>query len=110
MSSNDIGALILTSILGAALVILAVALLFGRGSFLIAGYNTMSKEEKDKYDSKALCKFVGKILLPIGVSMPLAAVGSIYQVGWIITAYPIAVAVLCIFAVVYCNTGNHFRK
>lgn len=38
---------------------LSVVLLLGRGSFLIAGYNTASKEEKEKYNSKRLCRIVG---------------------------------------------------
>ncbi|MEK6266410.1 MAG: DUF3784 domain-containing protein [Clostridium sp.] len=33
-------------------------LLCGKGSFLIAGYNTMPKEEKDKYNSVKLSKFL----------------------------------------------------
>ena len=31
---------------------LSILLLFGRGSWLIAGYNTAPKEEKEKYDTK----------------------------------------------------------
>lgn len=31
----------------------------GRGKWLIAGYNIMSKEEQEKYDEKKLCKAVG---------------------------------------------------
>lgn len=33
--------------------ILTVVLLMGKGSFLIAGYNTSSKEEKQEYDEKS---------------------------------------------------------
>lgn len=39
--------------------ILTVVLLMGKGSFLIAGYNTSSKEEKQEYDEKKLCRVVG---------------------------------------------------
>lgn len=38
---------------------LSILLLTGRGSFLIAGYNTASKEEKAKYQEKRLCRVVG---------------------------------------------------
>ena len=31
----------------------------GKGSWLIAGYNTSSKEEKEKYDAKKMCRVVG---------------------------------------------------
>ncbi len=39
--------------------ILAIVLFLGKGSWLIAGYNTASKEEKSKYDEKLLCRTVG---------------------------------------------------
>lgn len=39
--------------------ILAVILLAGKGGFLIAGYNTASKEKKACYDEKKLCRVVG---------------------------------------------------
>lgn len=42
---------------------LSIILLTGHGSFLIAGYNTASPEEKAKYDAKKLCRAVGVTLL-----------------------------------------------
>lgn len=39
--------------------LISVLLLLGRGSWLIAGYNTASKEEKDKYNQKKLCRVIG---------------------------------------------------
>lgn len=38
---------------------ISLALLLGRGSWLIAGYNTASPEEKQKYDQKRLCRVTG---------------------------------------------------
>ena len=35
-------------------VIMGIIFLFGKGSFLIAGYNTADKKEKEKYDEKKL--------------------------------------------------------
>ena len=35
-------------------ILLGIASLVGKGSFLIAGYNTASKKEKEKYDEKKL--------------------------------------------------------
>lgn len=37
----------------------SIYLLTGHGSWLIAGYNTTSKEEKGKYDGKKLCRVTG---------------------------------------------------
>ena len=39
--------------------VLSLLLLSGKGSWLIAGYNTASPEEKKGYDEKRLCRVVG---------------------------------------------------
>ena len=36
--------------------VLSIILLSGHGSWFISGYNTASKEEKEKYDEKKLCR------------------------------------------------------
>ena len=36
---------------------------------MIAGFNTMSEEEKEKYDTVALCKFMGKTMFALSFSM-----------------------------------------
>ena len=41
----------------AGFIILGVILSMGKCSFLIAGYNMMSKEQKKQYDERALCRF-----------------------------------------------------
>jgi cell division protein FtsW (lipid II flippase) len=41
------------------LAVLSIVLLMEKGSFMIAGYNTASKQEKEKYDVKKLCRVLG---------------------------------------------------
>ncbi len=50
-------------------VLITISLLSGKGAWLIAGYNTMSKEEKDRYDKEKLSKLVGVLLLFIDVEL-----------------------------------------
>lgn len=111
--------MIITGVFGLLFSVLGFYMMFtGRGSFLIAGYNTMSKEEKEKFDSKALSKFIGKcIIMPTGLLTILFAIGLTYGVRHNITllwttiiAYCVIVTGLCIFAVIYLNTGNRFRR
>lgn len=102
--------LIITGILGLLLIIMAIVLLTGRGSSLIAGYNTMSKSEKENYDSRALCKFMGKILLPIGMLTPFLTLGSRLNITWFPFAYSALVLGIVVFAAIYANTGNRFKK
>ena len=94
--------------LSALIIAMSIYLLTGRGGFLIAGYNTAPKSEKDKLDEKRLCKFMGKILLPIGVLTLLLGIESI--ASWFFWVYMAAIFGLVIFAAVYANTGNRFRK
>ena len=110
MTSNDIAGLFMTSSFGLMVVVIAVCLLFGKGSSLIAGYNTLPEAEKRKYDARSLCRFVGKILLPIGILAPLVAIGGIYHIGWMVWAYLAMVVALVAFALIYCNTQNRFKK
>lgn len=93
--------LMITAAIGLVIVVIAVALLCGRGSFLIAGYNTLSKETKAAYDTKSLCRFVGKLLFPIGALLPQVAIGDIYRIGWLSAAYGIGVFALIVFALIY---------
>ena len=46
-------------VVGIILAIFSIILLTGHGANLIAGYNTASKEEKDKYNAKKLSRVVG---------------------------------------------------
>ena len=39
--------------------VLSITLLSGHGSWVISGYNTATKEEKEKYDKKKLCRTMG---------------------------------------------------
>ena len=54
-------------VLFAVLAVYSVILISGHGGFLIAGYNTASKEEKAKYDEKKLCRVKGIGVLVIAV-------------------------------------------
>lgn len=46
-------------VVGIVLAIFSIILLTGHGANLIAGYNTASKEEKDKYNAKKLSRVAG---------------------------------------------------
>ncbi|PJK16176.1 hypothetical protein CQS04_09690 [Chryseomicrobium excrementi] len=90
--------------------IMAYFLSQGKGAFLIAGYNTMPKEEKAKYDERALCKFMSKILYGISFSLVLLSLSEWLEMPllmWIGIALMIG---LIVFTLVYSNTGNRFRN
>lgn len=91
-------------------VFLGIMLSLGKFSFLIAGFNTLTKEEKEKYDVKSLCKFMGKIMFLIAFSVALPLIGEKYNIEGMIYLTPICIVGLVIFAVFYANTGNRFEN
>ena len=111
METSDIIGLAVTVIAGLGLIGLSVPLLMGKCAGLIAGYNTMTKEERESWDGPALARFVGKILLAIGlVTLPYGVGVFYFSLKWLTWAYLAFTVGLSVFAVVYCNTGNRFRK
>jgi len=46
-------------LVSALFIAIAITLISGHGSWLIAGYNTASKAEKEKYNERKLCRVMG---------------------------------------------------
>ncbi|MBP2032601.1 hypothetical protein J2Z42_001275 [Clostridium algifaecis] len=91
-------------------IILGVVFSLGKGSFLIAGYNTSSKEEKAKYDEKALCKFMGKSMFVFAFSIFLFGLSDLIKQPIIFVIGLILLLATVIFILIYVNTKNRFMK
>ncbi|AOV06717.1 DUF3784 domain-containing protein [Sporosarcina ureilytica] len=99
------------TLLGVVLFIgLGIVFANGKGSFLIAGYNTLPPEEKEKYDTVALCKFMGKMMFSLSFCMVLWAVSEAYDVNWLFYIGLALFIAIVVFMLIYVNTGNRFRK
>ena len=59
--------------LASALFIMSIFLFLGKGSWLIAGYNTASIQEKEKYNEKKLCKAAGVVTLIVSLLLYIMA-------------------------------------
>ncbi|MEK4197971.1 DUF3784 domain-containing protein [Cytobacillus sp. FSL K6-0265] len=90
--------------------VLGVFLFYGKGTFLIAGFNTLPKKEKAKYDQQALSKFYGKTLLALSVSMILWLVSDILQNNLLLIIGLILFTGIIIFSLVYSRFGDRFKK
>lgn len=93
--------------------ILAIVIGTGKANFLIAGYNTASKKEKEMIDEKALAKFMGKFLFFLGLIqlvMPMASILELNNFGAILTCTNIIFFIVTIGGVIYMNTGKRFQK
>lgn len=82
----------------------------GKGAFLIAGYNTASKEEKAKYEEKALCRFMGKLMFALAGCQGLMALGLLAAGMWLFWVGLAAFLAVTLGGVIYANTGNRFLK
>ena len=108
---------ILTGLFGLILALLGIFMtVTGRGSFLIAGYNTMPKHKKMLYNPVALSKFIGKYVIIVGVLTVFFAVGLYVCVVndistlWVGVSYTAIVVGLAIPLVIYTNTSSRFRN
>lgn len=110
ITQNEILACFIFGIIMLLLIVLSIILMMGKGACLIAGYNTLDKKEKAKYDRTALCKFTGKYLLSIGLLMPAIPVGVVLKKNWLIAVYAAYMLISTISVIVYCNTRNRFKK
>ena len=107
MHSNDF---IITGVVCALLLVIALVLFSGRGAMLIAGYNTMSKEKRAKWDEKALARFVGWLLIAVIPCILLTEVGAHYGLNWLVGGGVVACVALLVGGAVYVNTGNRFKR
>ena len=82
----------------------------GKGGWLIAGYNRLSKEEKEKFDEPALCKFMGKIMFTIAFVLLLQVISNLLGYKWFPGIFGFVVFVMAIYALIQVNTRKRFRK
>lgn len=61
------GAVLFVFVLASLFLVLSIFLFCGKGSWLISGFNTMSSEEKAKYDRKKLCRGTGGVTFVVSI-------------------------------------------
>lgn len=83
----------------------------GRGAGLIAGYNTMSAREKEKYDKKKLCKAMAKLMFALAACWAVLAAGLISQVKWLHwVGVALFLATVIIGVILMNKNDERFRK
>ena len=94
----------------ALFIILGIILSLGKWSFLIAGFNTMTQEEKKKYDVISLCKFMGKFMFIIAFCITLFVLSDVFMMKVLFNIGLALSIISIIFVVIYANTGNRFEN
>ena len=102
--------LVISLLFTAFFVLLGILFRKGKGLSLVAGYNTMSKAERERVDREKLARYMGNLMFILAACFlittagPMLHIMALYWVG-------IAAFLLVIFiAAVYLNTGNRIMK
>lgn len=82
----------------------------GRGSSLIAGYNTMSEEEKAEIDRVRLTKFMGKIMFALVGSMVFWLVSSWVEIELIFYVGLMIFMSIVLYALITMNNKERFKR
>ncbi|RJE48912.1 MULTISPECIES: DUF3784 domain-containing protein [unclassified Dehalobacter] len=101
--------MIVAYILAGLMFVLSIILLSGRGSWLIAGYNTMSKEQQSKYDRKKLTRATGIMLMITSIAIMALAFSLINAIVYIIIVF-VSVVMLVIYTNKYCLKPSSDNK
>lgn len=94
----------------AVFAILGIVFLNGKGSFLIAGYNTASKAQKEKIDKKKLCNYTGKLMFVLAGCFLIIAASEVFGKMWLLWTGLVLFFIALIGGVVFMNTGNRLKK
>lgn len=70
----------------------------------------MSEKDKAKLNAVEMCKFMGKIMYGVSFSILLLALSELLELQILMIIGIILCIGLPIFAVIYANTGNRFKK
>lgn len=91
---------------------LAIAIGSGKANFLIAGYNTASKEEKEKIDEKKISRFMGKFLFVLGMIQLILPITEIFKIEFKGITFSVSTIfiIVTLVGIIYMNTGNRFKK
>ena len=91
-------------IIGILFLIISLILISGHGANLIAGYNTASWEEKDRYDAKKLCRVVGIGMTIITLMIFIMAIWETALPAYFSTVFLVITVVDCITIIVLSKT------
>jgi len=82
----------------------------GKGLNLLAGYNTMSESQKEKYDKKALGRFTGWMIIAFSFILAFAPIGVYLEINWLIYSAIIISLAEVLVCMIYVNKSKRFRK
>ena len=94
----------------ALFLLLAVVFLQGKGSWLIAGYNTASPEEKARIDEKKLCRYMGRLMLALAGCWLLLAASEVFYITALLWVGIGLFLVVIVGGLIFLNTGGRIDR
>ena len=95
----------------AFLLFFAILLLTGKVDIgFISGFSTMSEEKREKYDEKAVCRFVGWLMIAVCFGLFLIPIGTYFKIKWLVYFGRAFTFVILIVGCIYVNTSKRFLK
>ena len=76
------------------LIVISIPLLFGKGSNFIAGYNTLSAQKKEKYNTKKMCKSLGITFIIISIYIIIYTLLNIENLYFVMVGISILTLIL----------------
>ena len=92
--------MILTLAIPLGAVVWGVNIYHQKGTWFLAGWNTMSQEERATYNEEAICHLFGRYVVFCGVGAFLLLYGSFQQNDFIICAGLGVVAIMIILSII----------
>ena len=110
MEIGQLVAVITNSVFVLFFIIFGIILWHGKGSVLIAGYNTASPQERSKYDQKALCRGVGGLMFLLAGCYAVSTLGTALGSMALVWTGIVLVVVAIIAGAIFINVSKRFRK
>lgn len=102
--------LVVNLIVIAFFVLMGILFARGKGMSLIAGYNTLSPREKEKYDKEKLSRAMARMMFLLAGTWAVAALGDVFHTKALYWVGMVLFLVVIIGGVIYMNTGNRLKK
>lgn len=96
--------------IAALFVVLGAVFAAGKGAGLIAGYNTASREEREKTDEKKLLRAMSGFMFVLAGCFLISALSGVFHVRSLIWIGQALFLVSLIAGLILLNTGDRFRK
>ena len=103
--------IIITLLIPLGAIICGICIYFQKGTWLLAGWNTMSKEKKNTYNEKNICRLYGKCVAVCGIGFFLLLYGSFnYNDIILLTGIGIVALMIILTIIVPMLNPKKYRK